>query len=268
MARPARCYCSLGENMKSKIVLSIGLICTVTFLFAKDMPYKKNQRFSNMQIEKQIEEAFRGNEMAASTLAEFYGVEMHDTNNDSFWFAIEFDNCPEIGGYNMAIISSMAGKDNDRVLYMYFIAESFITELWKDNKYSESIKSEYKKMHADFPDFNFASDLNYSKQLLSESDIEIYKNGANRGSGIAALRLAEYYAKIKIVPDDIKCLLDCGVPGNNFDDENTALYWYRIGAQNGNEECMNEYATLLEKSKDKHDRMRSKYWRNRSLVTQ
>ena len=40
----------------------------------------------------------------------------------------------------------------------------------------------------------------------------------------------------------------------------SAEYWLRIGAQNGNEECIRKYIELLRKSSNNYDNIRVSFW--------
>ena len=73
---------------------------------------------------------------------------------------------------------------------------------------------------------------------LSEADIQKYNDGALLGSGQAALALGNHYDK----------------------DADSAEYWYRIGAQNRNANCMEIYGNILLGKKDDLDRERGKFW--------
>jgi len=71
-----------------------------------------------------------------------------------------------------------------------------------------------------------------------------YEEGAWLGSGQAALVLAAFSK-------------------NNSLEADAAEYWYRIGAQNGNSECMRQYGEILLGKDGSLDRERGRFWLNR-----
>ncbi|EMB30279.1 hypothetical protein HMPREF9727_01119 [Treponema denticola MYR-T] len=88
--------------------------------------------------------------------------------------------------------------------------------------------------------FTMANDSDYPIEGLKEEQVFFYEDGALRGSGRAAYSLGKYYEQIN--------------------EKEKASYWYRIGAQNGNNYCMLRYAKILRNSEDKFDKLRSNFW--------
>ena len=81
--------------------------------------------------------------------------------------------------------------------------------------------------------------------LLTDAEKASLPNEALDGSGSAAYRLAMHYL---MTPEG-------GGPG-------PALYWAQIGAENGNAECQNNYATLLllNKNHTVQEERRAMFW--------
>ncbi|UTC87305.1 sel1 repeat family protein [Treponema denticola] len=88
--------------------------------------------------------------------------------------------------------------------------------------------------------FTMANDSDYPIEKLKEEQVFFYEDGALRGSGRAAYSLGKYYEQIN--------------------EKEKASYWYRIGAQNGNNDCMLRYAKILRNSEDEFDKLRSNFW--------
>jgi len=83
------------------------------------------------------------------------------------------------------------------------------------------------------------SDSMFPDIPLTTSDVVRYKEGALKGCGQAALAVANYF----------KTAVDA----------EEAEYWYRIGAQNGNSECMEQYGNILLEKEDILDQERGKF---------
>ena len=79
--------------------------------------------------------------------------------------------------------------------------------------------------------------------ILSESELQQCEEGALKGSGKAALIAAQYYSEI-------------------VEDPASAEYWYQIGAQNGNSECMYQFGNILLGKTVMLDIERGQYWLN------
>ena len=84
------------------------------------------------------------------------------------------------------------------------------------------------------------SDSLYPDITLDPNSTTRYQEGALEGSGQAALVLANHYSKASEAEE--------------------AEDWYRIGAQNGNNECMQQYGNILLGKKEMLDRERGKFW--------
>ena len=80
-----------------------------------------------------------------------------------------------------------------------------------------------------------------NKEVLSGNEIAQYKEGALKGSGQAALVLANHY-------------------NDSANDPVSAEFWYMIGAQNANNECKQYYGNILSEREGKFEQERGKFW--------
>ncbi len=84
-------------------------------------------------------------------------------------------------------------------------------------------------------------DLNSLSKIFN---LEEYKNSAEFGNQHAVIELLNYYKKT--------------------DNKAEIKYWLQIGAQNGNKDCMKEYAAILKQSGDEYDSIRAKFWEKKA----
>jgi TPR repeat protein len=89
--------------------------------------------------------------------------------------------------------------------------------------------------------FDFPPDSSFpaSHVGMSAATISACKEGALKGSGKAALLLAQYYGSTNASESE---------------------YWYRIGAQNGNSECQHNLGLIYQAKPEKLDKTRGMFW--------
>ena len=147
-----------------------------------------------------------------------------------------------------------------RYQYLIFLCEQYE----KEEKVIPFIIETYEKLHKKFADFNFSND-NLEYDDVTNENYQYFHDKAFSGSGVAALKIAQFYEgqSSQNYYSGCKRLLDIGSKYNP-DEENLPVFWYRIGSQNGNKECMKEYADILKQSKDKYDKLRAKFWEEKS----
>lgn len=155
------------------------------------------------------------------------------TENTLYWLVIAAEN--DLSGKYMKELSSYLYclESTNRTRALYWIYKS------SDIGYSESselIQQVYEKYK-----FSFSDDKEYIK--FNKENINYFEDGALRGSGNAALLLAEYYKDEK-----------------NLE---TSQYWSRIGAQNMNEKCIELYIEYLKKTCNENDKNRIIFWDKR-----
>ena len=178
--------------------------------------------------------AVRGDGLAAHHLAYHFGFINHDYNASLFWDTIgaENGNYPETQ-YGLAITLTWPGRDKEDMTRGIFWIYNMVVVDYRDSvewleRLGHTLESARPPGDALFP----------SLSSLSGSDLTRYREGALQGSGQAALVLAKYYESIGT---------------------DSAEYWYRIGAQNGNKECQRQYGNILLGKEDTLDQERGKF---------
>jgi TPR repeat protein len=183
--------------------------------------------------------ALAGNPDDAWVVASYYGFFTFDDDESIKWHTISAENGYQNAQYMLANILLNFYIDHDSktrgIFWLYQMAK---------NNFRETV--------------NWLHSLNFSletaqppddKHFLgdfsnpSETVIADYKTGALQGNKQSALILGRYYEKI---------------------DEEVAEYWYRIGAQNDSSECQYELSQVMSGKEDEFDKIRGKYWLDRS----
>ena len=183
--------------------------------------------------------AVRGDGEAANELSFYYGYILDDTNT-LHWASIGAENGYLYATLYLVIILTGEKADDEviarRIFWLFILDDVF----GYDIDYSFNLEEiGYSVETARPPGDNLFPHVT----ALSEYDVDRYKEGALKGSGQAALVLANYL--------------------NTGGDAEETEYWYRIGAQNGNRECMRQYGEILLGKKDMLDQERGKFWLNR-----
>ena len=182
--------------------------------------------------------ALQGDPRAVDALIDHYAY-IQDSDNElrisklNYWLEILIENdITPRSQYNYYSIKECHNfNDQKRRLFWLYTsaARGFKLALWNVER---SIKKQIV--------FTMANDSDYPIEGLKEEQVFFYEDGALRGSGTAAYSLGKYYEQIN--------------------EKEKASYWYRIGAQNGNNYCMLRYAKILRNSEDKFDKLRSNFW--------
>ncbi|UTC95210.1 sel1 repeat family protein [Treponema denticola] len=182
--------------------------------------------------------ALQGDPRAVDALIDHYAY-IQDSDNElrisklNYWLEILIENdITPRSQYNCYSIKECHNfNDQKRRLFWLYTsaARGFKLALW-------NVERSRKKQIV----FTMANDSDYPIEGLKEEQVFFYEDGALRGSGTAAYSLGKYYEQIN--------------------EKEKASYWYRIGAQNGNNYCMLRYAKILRNSEDKFDKLRSNFW--------
>lgn len=244
---------------KNSIFILLFLMFGVIFLMNG-----RSDKTINKQLKQKETKALEGDTKSSQNLSSYYGTELDDIENERFWICIWFENDNLSGAWNHAWVNYMGMKDSLRFLYLYFSCEEQMCNI-DPNRESRNITIKiYKEDHEKYPDFYFADD-NLKYKEINESTFQYFYDEACLGSGLAALKLAEYYENktSENLYEKYPRLLELGYHYNP-DEEKYPLFWYRIGSQNGNKECMKKYAELLLNSKDKYDNIRAEFWKKKS----
>lgn len=220
-------------------------------------------RFSIKEIQQMENEALSGSFDSAMALSDYYGIDLQDVILDMFWTSICFENNPSEGSWNFAHMNFGTDEKSLRFQYLFFLSEE--AEMQRINsKFFEITKEQFIEFHKKHPDFKFADDnLEYSS--VTNENYQYFYDKAFSGSGLAALKIAQFYEKknTQNIYADYKRLLDVGCVYKPAE-EVLPLFWLRIGAQNGNKECMKKYAEILKQSDDEYDKIRSEFWEKKS----
>jgi len=243
----------------------INIIFLIYLVIMSENIYSNNQqsRFSEKELKKMESKALKGDFKASMTIVDYQLIDLQDSDTDIFWTCICFENNKSKGSWNFAYLNYMENENSLRYQYLIFLSEEFMiqnsTKEWLEIK-----KEWYADFHKKFPDFK-SSDDNLKFNDVTEENYQYFCDKAFSGSGLAALKLAHFYENQtdKNVYDAYKRLLDIGCKYNP-DEENLPIFWLRIGAQNGNKECMRKYAEFLRKSSDKYDNIRAEFWEKKS----
>lgn len=183
-------------------------------------------------LNKTIKSALLGNSGDAFKLYEHYAMANEFFDIGDMWMEIFAENSIDenewIGFYNWAYHLER-DDDIERQKYWYHLA--YINNIVK--KYPHHIENKY-------PDFKIDEDN--KDVIISESNVKEIEIKVKHGNKFLSLKLAQYYK----------------------DDDEKYKYWLRIGAQNGNKECMKKYAEILKQSDDEYDKIRSEFWEKKS----
>lgn len=251
-------------NKKTFILFFLTILVISYNLNSKEKNFIKNIA----ELKKYRIQVLSGNKNAGNILWNYYALENYDENETLLWNTINMENNKNVFAYVWnESYSYLKNKSSDRGLYLYFLSEKYMKKSgFQNNELYKIRKMNYKKEHEKYPNFKFAVDSDYKQIEITENNIDWFKKGAFNGSGLAAYKLALYYLDKKIKPENCDFLLTCCIPSSSIhypDEQETSLYWYRIGTQNNNEKCMQEYADLLISSINEEDRIRGEYWKRR-----
>jgi hypothetical protein len=243
----------------NKILFNICLFFTAIIFFTGS----SSSRFNKSQVKRMEKAALQGDLKSSYTITDFYGIDLQDLDKQEFWQCIWFENNNVSGAWNYANINYMNAKKSLRFQYLYFLCEEEMCS--RESLFKEKTKQDYREAHQKYPDFYFADD-NLKFEEINETTFQYFYDEACSGSGLAALRLAQYYENktTENLYEKYPRLLEFGKKYNP-DEENHSLFWYRIGSQNGNKECMKKYSEILSRSKDKYDNIRAEFWKRKSF---
>lgn len=181
--------------------------------------------------------AMKGNGEAAFNLALHYDLALNDEYNGEYWELIGAENGNIISAHNIAVALSYRNNYDIRGIYWFRVAAKHGVDSSIKNLNLLGISINF-----DIPDDSIFEQM---PDYLTIEEIKECEEGALKGSGIAALVLANFYCKVER-------------------DNNKLEYWYRIGAQNGNKECQVFFGKILMAKNDMLSQERGKFWLNRS----
>jgi TPR repeat protein len=180
-------------------------------------------------------EAMRGNSEVALKLAQYYRYSINDEKEAYKWELIGAENGNIISQHNTAYDLLYHNKNDLRGIYWLRIAAENGDQAARNRLLNQLGLT----LDLDLKDDSFFY-LKYEN--MSEDLFEDCIRDALQGNGKPALILANYYQRTN-------------------DMVNTE-YWYRIGAQNGNDECKYKLGLILSGKPELLDKERGKYWLN------
>ena len=219
------------------------IISIFLYLFIAISCYANPFDIDSDQLKEKELLALKGDASSADDLSFFYTFSEDTADNENnkkinYWASIAAENdstgrCQY--NYYVLITSEPFKLDNfKRGLYWLYKSSEIGYKNAKDDVF-------FKKDSSDW--FEFSNDILFKKQIENKKELSDYEEAAICGSGNAALNLYKYYL---------------------WNNDKSYNYWLRIGAQNGNKECMRKYAEFLRKSSDKYDNIRAEFWEKRS----
>lgn len=168
----------------------------------------------------------------------YYDLYLFDADEAAYWYMVGYENGDLTAAYTLGQYYSYSNK------YRAF----YLLKLCAENGIEDAkIVLKEEKLNFSQIDSN-----NYNSMVTSEN-IQFFKEGAYLGSKKAAIKLAEYYKTNNseyVLSNTIERCID----------EYSYIYWLRIGAQNGNQECIKQYYELLKTSKNEYDNIRAQFW--------
>ncbi|MGN0729267.1 hypothetical protein [Treponema sp.] len=241
---------------KGKDIFFILLFVFSTFnLFSKgkrddNAMNQVEQYFIPKKTLKNLEkQAMEGSVEAALKVWEYYSFSALDYEAISIWEIILCEN--ELsnnsnGTYNYAImLLSQKSFEKERGWYWIrrcknadFLIDDYLDNLYKELELKNDIELREKSI-------NGFSKMNYSE----------IRQSAHYGNKDAAYYL--YTEKMNDFTEQNQIPKNTLLLNPEYD---SAVYWLRIGAQNGNEECIRKYIDLLKKSSNKYDNIRASFW--------
>ncbi len=234
------------------------IIFILVFIFSISNIFSNEKKGSNTvnQVEQYFipkktlkileKQALEGSNDAALKVWEYYSFSALDYESINIWEIILCEN--ELsnnsnGSYNYAIML-FSQKSNEKERGWYWIRKCKEADYFLDD-YLDSLYKEFELK-------KYSELLEISKNDFPKMDHSEITKSAHYGNKDAAYYL--YTERTNEVEQIAKNTL---LLNPEYD---SAVYWLRIGAQNGNEECIRKYISLLKKSSNKYDNIRASFW--------
>ena len=233
---------------KNKLFIQNFLLCfcfSLIFLLNCCVSGNEGDILSQKELETYKLLAVRGNGEASLKVAYHYGFGKNDTVNGQIWYIIGAENghFESINNLSVSLTYNEDYKESfERGVFWLYKLVTVIDDEHRGLHLRQLEKYGYTLETAKPP-----SDSMFPNILLTTSDVVRYKEGALKGCGQAALAVANYISK--------------------GGDAEEAERWYRIGAQNGNVECMEQYGNILLEKEEMLDQERGKFWLNKAIMS-
>lgn len=182
-------------------------------------------------------EALNGSGVYAYEISAYYAFAQIDTINECIWDEIAAENNDDIAQNDYARILEATTTKQGKIRSLYWLFKAL-----KNGNYDawKKIENQHLNLESSYPALQ--EDIYKKKDTeISEYEIEVLIDYALRGGKKEACKLYEYYRDYE-------------------HDEQEALYWLRIGAQNENSECQYEYGKLLLNKNEDESKIRGKFW--------
>lgn len=182
-------------------------------------------------------EALNGSGVYAYEISAYYAFGQIDTINECIWDEIAAENNDDIAQNDYARILEATTTKQGKIRSLYWLFKAL-----KNGNYDawKKIENQHLNLESSYPALQ--EDIYKKKDTeISEYEIEVLIDYALRGGKKEACKLYEYYRDYE-------------------HDEQEALYWLRIGAQNENSECQYEYGKLLFNKNKDESKIRGKFW--------
>ena len=188
--------------------------------------------------------ALEGNIEAGIRVNDYYALSVFDQDEELKWVEFLAEANLSNSQYAMWYYLNYENKGSEcekaRGLYWLFLAAK------NGHERSQTIiKDEKLKLESSYPALK---EYIYKKEndKISDYEIRVLIDYALRGGKKEAYHLYEYYKNYK-------------------KDENEAVYWLRIGAQNKNLDCQYEYGKYLLSKNDEYSKIRGRFWIRKAL---
>lgn len=171
----------------------------------------------------------------------------NDADDLSFYYIFDDKILIEQGGYWASIAAENDNSGHCQFNYYELIAgfhidSSIRGDYWLYQSIVRKYKTALEVNNLSTETFSLANDLDFQNILVTDNNLTDIQEGAWRGSGKAALLVANYYSEKN--PEKY-------------------IYWIHIGAQNGNKECISKYIEILQNSNNPYDIKRASFWQHK-----
>jgi len=218
-----------------KIVFLIALLAMGMSIACCIMIPSHEFILSKNKLEGEKLKAVRGDGAAAYDVGDHYSYGKSDYANAIKWYTIGAENGFQDLQYILYNDLTRNNENKDSFTRGIFWLYKLVVVEYRESKRRLEDKG-YTLETAKPP----SDALFPRREMLTQSELTRYTEGALQGSGQAALVLANYLS--------------------TAGDAEEAEYWYRIGAQNGNRECMVQYGGILLGKEEMLDQERGKFW--------
>ncbi|MCL2722652.1 MAG: hypothetical protein FWD47_15090 [Treponema sp.] len=204
-------------------------------------PISQSARLDSLTIYELSILALSGDIQSANKIATHYGIAERNDEKMYKWYLINSENNDSQSQYS---IWSYRNLFHDDFILDY---ERRLFWLFQSRKNDNEFALNYISYEYIINECMFIKEIQYKEKIdivIDNNNLNSLEIRAMRGNGIISLKLAEYYEQI-----------------NN----EKMVFWLRIGAQNGNKECMIKYGNYLINKNDELNIIRGEFWLQKSM---